>query len=249
MRIPRFEIIYNGCDVHCCWQCHDRQFLLKPDWVKQLLYDLMLKHKTTYKVKIYGYTIMSNHMHFVAHMDDMVLFSRFLQTVHASFAKAYNAVKKRSGQVIQDRAKTPVIEDEDSFKRVMSYVDANPVEAKMVKHPKDYQWSSYHYYADGKKDLLIDPWPTYKELGATPVLRQEAYKIMVETYIEEKLGDKKTLIDIPDLEKEACFLGNPEWVLKKYKELKAKLKKRKENNPRDGTWPDPWNKNLPPIKK
>ena len=36
----------------------------------------------------------------------------------------------------------------------LNYMDANPVKRKLVKHPKDWLWSSFSYYASGKRGLI-----------------------------------------------------------------------------------------------
>ena len=50
----------------------------------------------------------------------------------------------------------------------------------LVKHPKDYRWSSYHRRALGVSDRLLDEDPWYGGLGATANQRQEKYRDWVE---------------------------------------------------------------------
>src|SRR3989338_10774874 len=83
----------------------------------------------------------------------------------------------------------------------------------MVTHPKDYRWSSFHYYAYGKPDPLITPAPCYIELAPLAEERQAAYLQMVEEILKCDWKDKKPYSSTP-------FIGNPEWVIEKTKELK-----------------------------
>ena len=62
MRVPRFEVTTDGCVVHMYWQCPNQQFFLKDKRVKQLYYDLLLKHKERYGVDIIAYMFLDNHM-------------------------------------------------------------------------------------------------------------------------------------------------------------------------------------------
>jgi putative transposase len=57
----------------------------------------------------------------------------------------------------------------------MRYIEFNPVRAKMVKHPKDYQWSSYHHNANGKADTLITSNDLYLSLSKDETCRQAEY--------------------------------------------------------------------------
>jgi hypothetical protein len=38
----------------------------------------------------------------------------------------------------------------------LDYMHANPVRAKLVKHPRDWPWSSWSYYATGEGLLRMD---------------------------------------------------------------------------------------------
>lgn len=110
-----------------------------------------------------------------------------------------------------DRFKSPKIETDKDMLRVMSYIDLNQVRAGKVAHPKDNEWSSYGYYAYGKEDPLITPAPSYLALGDTPQQRQEAYREMVE---DVSNNDEDMNIS------HTYFIGNPDWVIMKYQELK-----------------------------
>lgn len=121
-----------------------------------------------------------------------------------------------------DRFKSPCIETNANHLKVMFYNDLNPKRARMVNHPKDYKWSSFHYYAYGKRDPLITSAPCYVELGETTKERQKNYLMMVEQILKNDWKDKKPYSSTP-------FIGNPEWVTQKYNELKrANSQKRKD---------------------
>jgi putative transposase len=249
VRIPRFELIYDGCSFHLTWKTHNSDFLLVSESVKQILYLLLLKHKTAYGIRIFAYCFMSNHIHIVGQLADKIRFSRFLQLVHSRFAKGYNKDHGRSGQVIQDRAKTPVIEDDVYLKQAMIYTELNPWKAKMVKDPKNYRFSSYRHYAFGEIDPLIDTAPVYLQLADTPSKRQEFYRKMVAEVQEKMAKEDPTLAILERFEKTSCYFGDPLVVIEKIRELRKRLKRRYDQLPRDGTFPEPWNKHLPPLDR
>ena len=72
--------------------------------------------------------------------------------------------------------KSPVLQTDNDLLRVMTYIDLNPVRQKMVKHPRKYEWTSYHYYAYGDEDPLIEPAPSYLDLGNTASKRENEYR-------------------------------------------------------------------------
>ena len=56
------------------------------------------------------------------------------------------------------------------------YIELNPVRAAMVRHPRDYAWSSYRAHALGRPDELVSDHPLYRALGRSSPQRQEAYR-------------------------------------------------------------------------
>ena len=211
--LARRDIIFNGSTFHLTWQCHNGSWFLKDDDAKQIYYDLLLKYKDRYGVSIYSYCFMSNHPHLTGRIETVDGLSRLMQTVNSQFAKRINKALERRGQVVMDRYKSPVIQSDEALLKVMTYGDLNPQRVKMIKHPKEYRWSSYRFYAYGEPDPLITHAPSYLALGGSPVKRQGIYRNMVDAIIEEDGLKKMTYSKV------AC-IGNPDWVEVRYKEIK-----------------------------
>ncbi len=208
--LPRYNIIYDDAYFHVTWQCHNKDWLLQWDWAKQAYYNLLLKYKDKYGVQIFAYNFMDNHPHLTGHLDDKEAFSAFFRLVNSQFARIVNKHLKRRGQVVMDRFKSPVIESDEHMLTAMAYIDLNQHRAKKVDHPKKNDWSSYRYYAYGKADPLITPSPSYLALGRNDLERQQEYRAIVEALIKHR-----QTMNISHTH----FIGNPDWVLKKYREL------------------------------
>jgi putative transposase len=67
------------------------------------------------------------------------------------------------------------------------YIEMNPVRANMVKHPRDYCWSSYAANAAGKKVEWLMPHGEYLALGADETGRLEAYRGLFATDLDPEL--------------------------------------------------------------
>jgi len=214
-RIPRQHIIFETALFHVTWQCHNRDFLLQPKWVKELLYKLLLAYKNAFRMTFFSYIIMDNHFHVSGQAPDLERFSRFFQVVHSVLAKEINKRNNRSGQVIKDRFKSPLIQNEDALCRQMIYHDLNEVRCGKTNDPRHNEFSSYAHYALGKEDPLITPPDFYYTLGRTPKERQRAYCALVLEILvaapRKKNGEYT----------QALFIGDPLWVEEKYKELKG----------------------------
>jgi putative transposase len=212
--LPRYEIVYDGACFHVTWLCHNKDWLLQWEWAKQAYYDLLRKYKAKYGIDIYSYNFMDNHPHLVGHLTDKKEFSAFFRVVNSQFARIVNKQLKRRGQVVMDRFKSPVIDSDEYMLTAMGYGDLNQHRAGKVAHPRDNEWSSYRHYAYGEEDPLITPSPSYLALGNTPEERQREYRAIVEALVEHR-----RLMNISH----TYFIGDPDWVIKKYQELCERL--------------------------
>jgi len=212
--LPRYQIIFDDAFFHVTWQCHNKDWLLRWNWTKKLYYELLLKYKDKYGIHIYSYCFMDNHPHLSGKLGSKEEFSAFFRIVNSVFARTVNKRLKRRGQLVMDRFKSPQIQNDEHLLTVMTYIDLNPYRAGKVKHPRGNEWSSFNYYAQGTEDELITPAPSYLALGETDAARQKIYREMVS---ELMLNKKKLEIS------HTYFIGNPEWVIKKYHEMKSSL--------------------------
>ena len=217
MRIPRsIQLNYESGFVHKFWRCHNREFYLRDNKIKDLYLNCAgeaLSDKSLSKtVKIHAFCAMDNHFHKVMSYDEgSQNLSEFMRKAHSSFGARYNKLKKRTGKVAESRPKTPLIENFDHLARVHFYVEANPIRAGMVDlgRLKKYKYSTYQFYAYGIKHLSHDiisipDW--YKELGSTPKERQKEYRRLFQIYLDE---NKSGLLNFLK-----AFIGSPEWVLR-----------------------------------
>ena len=70
----------------------------------------------------------------------------------------------------------------DVYKR---QVELNPVRAGMVEAPGEYRWCSYRANALGEADKLVKPHREYLALGTTPESRQQAFRELFVTEIDD----------------------------------------------------------------
>jgi putative transposase len=215
--LPRYHIIDDDSYFHVTWQCHNKDWLLRWDWAKQIYYDLLLKYKDKFGITFHSYNFMDNHPHLIGHLRTKDEFSAFFRVVNCQLAKRINRQLKRRGQVVMDRFKSPKIESDEYMHNAMIYSDLNQYRAGKVKHPRHNTWSSYSYYAYGTPDPLITPSPSYLALDNTPEERQLAYRGMVEALITHPVE-----LNISH----TYFIGNPDWVIAKYKELRMLLREK-----------------------
>jgi len=238
MRTPRFDIIHDGATVHVTWRCLEQRFLLGPRWAKQLYCQLLLRHKRRYGVRIHAYCILDNHVHLTVFMEKAVEFSRFLQYVHSTFVLQYNHKVGRSGCLIEDRPKTKLIQDERQELTTLIYGDTNPTRTVLRLHPSRWEFSSYHYYAEGRTDPLVDESPCYTALGEGPEDRRAVYSEQVEGVVEN-IEEKR--LQFEALSGPGHFLGDQAWVQEHESHLRQSIEERRARRAGRRDFPPPWN--------
>jgi putative transposase len=74
------------------------------------------------------------------------------------------------------------------------YIERNPVRVGLVRSAEGYEYSSYHYYAEGKEDNLLTASPAYLGLSEDPKQRRRLYARHVsERRIYEEMKEQNLL--------------------------------------------------------
>lgn len=165
MRKSRRKTLANTGQYHKMWRGHNREPVLETDDDKKAyLDDLVDTYTDEIKERVawWSYCLMTNHTHEpgAAKPDEDGSFEAsigvlgdWMRNAHSRFGQAYNRRNDRQGKVAYDRPKTTEIKNDDrDVLRTLFCVDANPVRAGLVRHPKTYRYSSHTYYAQGKRD-------------------------------------------------------------------------------------------------
>ena len=66
-----------------------------------------------------------------------------MRHLNGVYTQSFNRTHKRTGHIFQGRFKAILVEKESHLLEVARYIVLNPVRAKMVRHPREWKWSSY----------------------------------------------------------------------------------------------------------
>ena len=111
--------------------------------------------------KLHAFCLIPNHFHLLIEQCGDISISKLISQLCTSYSMYINKKYKRVGHVVQDQFKSVLIENNPQLMWISSYIQTNAVKDKLVKHPKDYKWSSYNDYAYDRnlpiinKDLLL----------------------------------------------------------------------------------------------
>ncbi len=85
---------------------------------------------------------MTNHYHLLIETPDGNL-SRAMHDLNSNYTQHFKVRHDRVGHLFQGRYKAFVVEKHSYLLELIRYIILNPVRAGLVKHPRDWKWSSY----------------------------------------------------------------------------------------------------------
>jgi putative transposase len=142
-RKPRIE--FKGAFYHVITRGNQRQkvFKDKDDFLKYL--GILSNYKIRYKYFLYAFMLMSNHVHLLIETQEIPL-SKILQGINQSYTTYFNRKYKTVGHLFQGRYKAILCDRDEYLLSLIKYIHLNPLRARIVKTPDEYQWSSHHSY-------------------------------------------------------------------------------------------------------
>ena len=136
---------------------------------------------------IHAYVLMTNHVHLLltpARADSASLLMKHLGQRYVQYI---NRQYQRSGTLWEGRFRSCLTQSQDYVLACYRYIELNPERAGMVRHPRDYRWTSYPANAEGKGDRLLTAHAQYLRLGTDAQQRREAYRALFKAHVDEEL--------------------------------------------------------------
>lgn len=130
---------------------------MKSADMKDLFLNIVKRAKNKYSFKLHGFTIMSNHIHFMIRPGRNESLAQIMQWILSVFAICFNKLFNLKGHVWYDRYKSTIIHTYEQLTATFRYICNNPVKAKMVKTPKDYKHGSLWFILHKQFDLVEPP--------------------------------------------------------------------------------------------
>ncbi|MDD5465557.1 MAG: transposase [Candidatus Omnitrophica bacterium] len=134
--------IENAC-YHIYARGNQKQivFIEKRDF--EFYLGQLKRYKRKYSFHLYGYCLMPNHIHLMGQAVAPEKLSNFMQCLQRSYTAYYNKKYNKVGHLWQGKFKAKLIAKDQYALDCISYIETNPVRAKLVNSPKDYIFCSY----------------------------------------------------------------------------------------------------------
>jgi len=135
-------------------------------------------------MRILAYCIMRNHFHLLLWPHeglDLPVFMQMLMNRHIH-RYLHHYPPSSPGHIYQGRYKNPIIHSGPDLLRVARYIEANALEARLVRRAEDYKWSSASPSANDPGRPILAEWPIPKpsrwlDLLNTPLPEDERKRI------------------------------------------------------------------------
>lgn len=188
-RFPRQK--YEDAMYHITVRGNNREKIFFCDDDKIRYLDTLKRYKEKFKINLYAYCLMDNHVHLVIDCNGQDI-SRIMKGISLSHAIYINKKYDRCGHLFQDRFTSKIIDSDRYMQWVSRYIHRNPVRAGITKTAIEYKWSSINIYM-GQKDYykIIDEEFILKYFSSNKAIARRKY---IE-YVDDDSKDKEMEIE------------------------------------------------------
>ena len=156
--MTRKRLWYEGGIFHITARGNRREHLFK-NRIDYLMYLEILEEALDYyrqdNFKLVCYCLMTNHIHFIIKTDKMPI-SNLMRRINSRYALYFNKKYNFTGHLFEGRYYSKAIGSIGQLMENSRYIHLNPVRAKIVCKPENYEWSSYNDYIGTIDGRIID---------------------------------------------------------------------------------------------
>jgi putative transposase len=164
---------YGRGDLHfVTFSCYRRRAFLGTRRARDRFVRILDEVRSRYEFRLVGYVVMPEHVHLLISEPRKGNPSKVLQALKQRVSRALRRRRRKpvAGQLSLAFAESPSVArafwqrrfydfnvwSRKKLNEKLEYMHGNPVQRKLVLHPKDWPWSSWSYYAKGEGLIRID---------------------------------------------------------------------------------------------
>ncbi len=144
------RITFHGAFYHVTSRGNEHKPVFKDEQDREKFLEYLESATERYDAIIHAFCLMDNHYHILLETPSGNL-PQIMRHINGAYTTYFNVKRDRSGHLFQGRYKAILVEKNEYAKELSRYIHLNPVRAKMVGTPGEYDWSSYKYYIGKKK--------------------------------------------------------------------------------------------------
>jgi len=144
------RINYSGAFYHVTSRGNERKNVFKSKRDREKFFEYLESATQRYNAVIHAFCLMDNHYHLLIETPSGNL-PQIMRHINGAYTTYFNVKRARSGHLFQGRYKAILVEVDEYAKELSRYIHLNPVRAKMVNTPEEYEWTSYQFYIGVQK--------------------------------------------------------------------------------------------------
>ena len=152
----KYEILQSNNYYHIFNQGNNGENIFIED-VNYIYFLKLMKKYVNPIANVLSYCLLKNHFHLLVQIKEVAeekKVSKSFSNLFNSYSKSINKKYNRSGSLFRDRFKRIKIEEEVYLKKLIIYINLNPIYHQFVTTLNDYKHSSYLSLISEKNTLL-----------------------------------------------------------------------------------------------
>ena len=143
------RVVGVGLPHHVTQRGNDRHDVFFQSWDRDVFLDRFFHYAGRHHLSVWGYCLMSNHVHFVVVPEQQTSLATVFGRVQSDYASYANLLRRGCGHLWQARFYSCPLDNFSAW-QALAYVERNPVRAGLVRAAEDYAWSSARAHCRGR---------------------------------------------------------------------------------------------------
>ena len=184
--MPRIgRVVLPNYPHHIVQRGHNRRAVFAEAADFEYYLATLAQFKAAYDVKVYGFCLMTNHVHLILGPGEAVAgLGQLMKRLAGRQTRYVNRQEGRRGTLWESRYKSSPIQTEAYLLACCRYVELNPVRAGITDRPEGYRWSSYRQRVGQGHDFpWLDAAAAFGWLGQTDEERGRHYAEFVRSAV------------------------------------------------------------------
>lgn len=135
---------FPGALYHVTSRGNRQQPIYRDDSDRRAWQDALALACKRHNVVVHSFCQMGNHFHLLLETLEANL-SQGMRQLNGAYTQHFNRRHRLVGHLFQGRYKAILVQKESYLLELCRYIALNPVRARMVGSPDEWQWSSHHF--------------------------------------------------------------------------------------------------------
>lgn len=157
-RKPRTVVV--GLPHHVTQRGNNKADVFFNPWDREIYLDAFFHYAAQYQLDVWGYCLMTNHVHFIVVPNKETSLARAIGRTHSDYARYAHVAYSGCGHFWQGRYYSCVLERDHAW-AALAYVERNPVRAALTLDATSYAWSSAALHCgtrSGGRPIAMTEW-------------------------------------------------------------------------------------------